>query len=239
MPERDYYQRAVELFGELPPLSEEEIEDLISATITEAEIIVLQRANDSEKTTALLRRDYNAIIRKPDFKPNPLYLACYTAMTSAGMFLEALAGDMEKAGDHRREKAFVDGEHGLIAIGIPFMHANDPSKLSSMRREAGANQFIAEMIRITGFDDLNNPEMREVYEQYQFRIRPIQESISTDDPTGFIAIDNAVDHIRMDPEDVIKKGVYPGFAIAGAELIRNYYKILYPLAERVVMADGK
>lgn len=239
MPERDPYERILELYRTLPPFSEEETRGLIIKTIKVVEEVVLKRTHDDRLTAALLSRDFNTIAGNLGGRPNVLFLACYTASTSAGMFLAAIADQAEKMKHPREEKAYRDGEQGLIAVCVPFLDATSPSKLLQMRREAGINRDLATTSLIIGVDISTTDNLRMVQEHQMRLIRPLQESIETEDQTGIKAMENAIASMRMNPRDSLREGVYTTFAVAGAELAQNYYTALYPAAERVILAGGE
>src|SRR3989344_201893 len=239
MAQDEVYRRELELYDMFPDLSEDELRQIIASTIQNVESVVLETAKYKGKINALLKRDYHAIIRDLRFEPNALFLASYADLTSAGMFMKALAGEEKKRGNLKKEKALLDGQEGLVAICVPFQGATDPTIFSRLRRESLMNRALADETQRRGFD-MNSPENLRVLQNHTLRlIGPIRESLERQDQTGFAAMDNAVAAMRMNPKDRIPQGIYPAFAFAGAELARKYYKALYPLAERAVSAKGK
>lgn len=222
-----------------PDLSESELRQLIASTIQNVEDVVLQRAKDPKKTTELLERDYHAIMSSLKFKPNALFLASYTAFTSAGMFMKALAEREKTEGHPKEEKAYLDGQVGLAAVHVPFHGATDPTTFSRLQRESFMNRALADVTQRTGIDASTTENLRLLKNREFQLINPIRESIEQQDGTGFAAMNNAVALLRMNTRDRIPQGIYPAFAFAGAELGRKYYKALFPSAVEVISAKGK
>lgn len=51
-----------------------------------------------------------------------------------------------------------------------------------------------------------------------------------EDPTGFLVVDRYVDLLKTKPSDYVDRSQSKGYVIAGAELGRDLYKEIYPLA---------